>query len=346
MPVGRAAAVATVLALAVASSVWAAQADELERAIELADEGRLAEAHQIVLPIVEQQPDHFRARLLQGILWVREERFDDAILVFDALRDRHPERSEPYNNLAVVYVAQGRLDEAHAALLSAIAREPELPTAHENLADLYIRLARRSSLRSRALPDASGSNSSAAGSPPSADEPLAVQDLGSGEGLAANEEEASARVCVRITGIAKARDAAEAEAWLRDAGVDVVLRERPHEYVKYHWVYQPPLPSRAEAIAEVEAMRDSGVEDIALIRHGDLANGISLGIYRSTDNLRRRISALESMGYRVQYETTLETVRRFWLEAKSTEMPAALLANWPDVFPGQSVETIECEAET
>ena len=345
----RAATVAAVLALVCWE--WGARADELERALELANEGRLAEARQVILPIVEQQPDHFRARLLQGILRVREEGFDDAIRIFGALRDAYPERSEPYNNLAVVYVAQGRLDEAHAALQSAIAREPELHTAHENLSDLYIRLARRSTLRARALSDASGSSSSedafrpGANSGASGDRPLTVQELQPGEGLAANEEAgaASTRVCVRVTGITAVADATEAEAWLWDAGAEVTFREGQHEFVKYHWVYQPPLPSRAEAIAEVEAMQASGVEDIALIRHGDLANGISLGIYRSTDNLRRRISDLESMGYPVQYETTSETVRHYWLEAEFAAVPLALIADWPERFPDQSIEIVACE---
>ena len=82
---------------------------------------------------------------------MREGRLDDAIGLFEALREAYPERSEPYNNLAAVYVAQDRMDEAHAALLAAIARKPELPTAHVNLADLYSRLARRSLLRAQGL---------------------------------------------------------------------------------------------------------------------------------------------------------------------------------------------------
>ena len=339
-------------ALAFVCAVWVARADELERAIELADEGRLAEAHRVILPIVEQQPDHFHARMLQGVLRLREKGLDDAIRIFEALRDAYPERSEPYNNLAVVYVAQGRLDEAHAALLSATEREPELPAAHENLSDLYIRLARRSTLRARALLDASGSDSNATDFRPpvdnaaSVDGSLIVQELFPGESLVANEvaEAAPARVCIRVTGIATAADATEAEAWLRDTGADVTVREGQQEFVKYHWVYQPPFPSRAEAIAEMGAMRESGVEDIAVISHGDLANGISLGVYRSTDNLRRRISALESMGYPVQYETTSETLRRYWLEAELAAVPAALIAEWPDRFPGQSIETVVCEA--
>ena len=143
---------APLLAVALALACWPSlvRADVLDRAVELANEGRFPEAHQAIAPLLAESSDNnFRARLLQGILRVREGRLDDAVSLFEALRDAYPRRSEPYNNLAAVYVAEGRLDDAHAALLAAIARQPDLPIAHENLADLYIRLARRSSVRAR-----------------------------------------------------------------------------------------------------------------------------------------------------------------------------------------------------
>ena len=131
-------------------------------------------------------------------------------------------------------------------------------------------------------------------------------------------------MCARADGFATAGDAAKAEAWLTEPGAAVQAHPERGEVVKDHRVYRPPLPSRAEATATVEEIRAKGVEDIALIRHGDLANGASLGIYRSIDNMRRRVEALESIGVPVQYMTTRETVVTYVVGVRLPLFPAFL----------------------
>ena len=354
-------AVAPLWALVLVLACWPApvHADDLNRAIELANEGRYQAAHQQIAPILEAQPEHFRARLLQGILRAREGRLDDAVRLFEALRDTYPERSEPYNNLAAVYVAQDRLDDAHGALLSAIARKPELPTAHDNLADLYLRLARRSTLRARGLTGAPETDGNLAMDEPPADQvpALVVSDLGVVAADVADDDAASttplesvdpvapppSSQCVRVTGLPDAAEVADAAAWLESHGAAVQQRQDRAEKIRDHWVFLPPLSSRAEATARLEEMRADGVEDIAVVRHGDRANGISLGVYRSTDNMRRRVAALEDMGYPVQYETMLETVVTYGLEAEFSALPAFVRADWAAEFPEYVLETSECD---
>lgn len=337
------------LALGMLLAFWPmmVRAGDLDTAIDLANEGRFQEAHQQIAPLLEQHPDNFRARLLQGVLRAREGRLDGAARLFEALRDTYPERSEPYNNLAAVYVAQGRLDDAYGALRAAIARKPELPAAHENLADLYIRLARRSSLRARDLTSAPAPDRDTSAEEPAAGglavagapDQILVKVVAADNGDAAA---APSRACARVTGFAVAGESAEAAAWLEVMGAAVQQRQDRVEVVRDHWVFYPPLPSRTEAIAKSEEMRAEGVEDIAVIRHGDLANGISLGIYRSTDNMKRRVAALEDMGYPVQYETTLETVTTYALDAEFAVIPAFLRADWASRFPAHSLEMLDC----
>ena len=347
----RFATAALAVALALCCGLPVVRADELEHAIALADEGRFDEAHRAIAPLLEQRPENFRARLVQGILRVREGHLDDAIGLFEALRETYPERSEPYNNLAAIYVAQNRMDEAHAALLSAIARKPEVPPAHATLAGLYPRLARRSRLRAQALLSDLEPGVGSATVHPS-------EETGDGEGAAVDEAgqvlvetvvvddlapPTPARLCVRVTGFDDAEDAGAAEAWLKELGADVGVRQEWREVVKDHWVYQPPLASRERAMAKMKEMRANGVEDIAVIRHGDLANGISLGIYRSTDNMRRRVAALESIGYPVQYETTLKTMTTYRLDAELAVFPAFMSADWSVRFPEHPLKIVDCE---
>ena len=148
---------------------------------------------------------------------------------------------------------------------------------------------------------------------------------------------------MRATGFADAAAATEAAAWLEGRGAAVEMRQDRFEVVKDHWVFHRPLPSRAEAVAKMEEMRGRGVEDIAVIRHGDLVNGISLGIYRSTDNLKRRVAVLEDMGYPVQYETTLETVTAFGLDVELAVYPAFMQADWEARFAQHPLEASDCE---
>ena len=320
------------------------RADDLGPAMALANEGRFQEAHQWIAPLLAAEPDHFRARLLQGVLRAREGRLDDAARLFEALRDAYPERPEPHNNLAAVYVAQDRLAEAQAALLAAIARKPELPAAHENLADLYIRLARSSSLRARDLAGAAGSDRNAPADAPPPGTTVTAGEPDPNAATRVGPAAPDARVCVRTSGLADAVDARTAAAWLESQGASVEVRRDHAEVVRDHWVFHRPLPSPAEAVAKMEAMQAAGVEDIAVIRHGDLTNGISLGVYRSTDNMRRRIAALEQMGYPVQYETTLETVITYWLDARLPVFPAFLQADWAAEFPDRALEVVPCSA--
>lgn len=342
-------AFAPLLALGMLLASWPmlVRAGDLDTAIELANEGRLQEAHQQIAPLLQQHPDNFRARLLQGVLRAREGRLDDAARLFEALRDTYPERSEPYNNLAAVYIAQGRLDDAYGALRAAIVRKPQLPAAHENLADLYIRLARRSGLRARDLASTPAPDRDTSSDEPAASG-LAIADAPDqvpAAVVAADDDGAStpSRVCAQVTGFVVARDSADAAAWLEGNGAAVKQRQDRVQVVRNHWVFYPPLPSRTEAIAKFEEMRATGVEDIAVIRHGDLANGISLGIYRSTDNMKRRVAALEDMGYPVQYETTLETVTTYSLAAEFAVFPAFLRADWASQFPAHSLEISDCK---
>ena len=141
------AALAALLCFAAAA---AASGEALERALSLAAEARYAEAREALDPILEREPRHPRARLLDGVLKARTGRVSDAINVFNALLRDHPDMFEPYNNLAVLYAVQGRLDEARETLLAALEHQPAA-VVYANLGDVYADLARRAYLRARAL---------------------------------------------------------------------------------------------------------------------------------------------------------------------------------------------------
>ena len=124
--------------------------DALGRALSLATEERHLEAREILDPLLEQDPDNTRARLLHGVLRAHEGRVADAIEIFEQLKRDNPDLPEPYNNLAVLYTVEGRLDDARRVLLESLERRPD-PITYASLGEVYTKLARDANERAREL---------------------------------------------------------------------------------------------------------------------------------------------------------------------------------------------------
>lgn len=359
-----------VLAAVFASGV--AFGDEaFERALSLAAEKRYPEAREALDPLLERMPVNPRVRVLHGVLLVREERTADAIDIFEALRRDHPDMIEPYNNLAVLHAQEGRLEDARTILRAALERRPDA-VAWFNLGDVYTRLARRAYERAHALEAGGGgsaqhghaatdSQDAITGSPAPVTTPPAVAatapapdtETGSAretapETVAATPEAASTpdAFCAHAGEFPERRTVADAAKWLQSFGVEVreVLRAQTHRIPTSYKVYLPPLGSRRQAVAKLGEIRSRGVRDVGIISDGDLANGISFGVYRETDNMDRRIAEMEQLGYSVQsYPAEVKVVREYTLGIRATGMPAALDATWKSRYPGQPFRVVDCD---
>ena len=331
-------------ALLAALSTAAAPSDaDLGRALALAAEDRYPEARTILDPLLARRPDHPRARLLDGLLRAREGRVSEAIEVFDRLRRDHPEMSEPWNNLAVLYAAEGRSDEAREMLLVALERRPSA-VGYVNLGDIYGELARRAGRRSRELaeegaalsfPRDTSGHSAAAGR--TAEPDVASPAAGSGEPGAVRV------ACLRAGGFDDRRALAEVEAWMESHGAEVFeLRRERDRRTESRQVYLPPLESREGAAAKLREIRARGVRDVAVIESGPLRNGISFGVFGVTENMRRRVAELESLGYRVRHREDREAVQVYYFEARTSADPDGLRAAWAERFPDRSFELADC----
>jgi hypothetical protein len=65
-------------------------------------------------------------------------------------------------------------------------------------------------------------------------------------------------------------------------------------------VFLPPLPSAAAAEAQAARMAAAGIDDLAVLREGEMANGIALGRYASEASAGRRRDALADAGFAAQ----------------------------------------------
>ena len=151
-------------------------------------------------------------------------------------------------------------------------------------------------------------------------------------------------VCARAGGFEGRRAVAEAALWLQSQGAEVLEVRREEGRDSGPWrVYLPPFASREEAQAKLREIRSRGVRDIAVIRDGELANGVSFGVYREAANVQRRVAALDRLGYAVRSQAT-ETapVDGYELKARTRGAAAAFEADWASRFPERPLQVVDC----
>ena len=154
----------------------------------------------------------------------------------------------------------------------------------------------------------------------------------------------SSAFCARAGGFQGRRAVADAALWLQSYGAEVVeVRHEERRIASSYRVYLPPFESREEAEAKLREIRNRGVRDVAVIKDGDLANGISFGIYRQADNMHRRVAALDRLGYAVSsYAADLEIVEEYVIKARAGGAPDTLDDAWTSRFPEQSIRVVDC----
>ena len=90
------------------------------------------------------------------------------------------------------------------------------------------------------------------------------------------------------------------------------------------------------------------MRDIAVIRDGELANGVSFGVYREAANVQRRVAALERLGYAVRSQATGPApVGGYAIEARTRGAAAgfeaaAFEAEWASRFPERPLQVVDC----
>ena len=166
------------------------------------------------------------------------------------------------------------------------------------------------------------------------------------ETIAAASQEASTpdTFCADAGGFQGRRAVAEAARWLRSFGAEVIeVRREERRIADSYWVYLPPFESRRQADVKLREIRDRGVRDIAVISDGDLANGISFGIYENVDNMHRRVAALEELGQSVRSRAAdEEVVEEYVIKARAGGSPTTLDVAWASQFPEQSLRVVDC----
>lgn len=123
----------------------------------------------------------------------------------------------------------------------------------------------------------------------------------------------------------------------RLAALDVVATvqdlEIPGE-VSY-WIYLPPRESRKQAFNELRELQAKGIDSYVIPR-GELANGISFGMFSQPNLAKGRLEDMRSRGYPAELKEITRTYKETWVVAPSAEAGKLGPESWLQVMASEN----------
>lgn len=120
--------------------------------------------------------------------------------------------------------------------------------------------------------------------------------------------------CVGVGPFADAASAEAARARLAPQVIHAVLHRR-HTGTPRSWrVFLPPFANGGEVDAMARRILAAGFKDYYVIRDGEDANSLALGLFRGESSARERAEALVAAGFPAQVEPVGAGPAEYWLE--------------------------------
>ena len=152
--------------------------------------------------------------------------------------------------------------------------------------------------------------------------------------------------CFFLGGFDEASIAHALEQRLLSLDIDVQVEPIDEAAGIDYWVYLPPLVSRQASLRQLRELQSRNI-DSYIITVGDLANGISLGIFSRKDSAESVVARLKGVDYTAMIRELPRTHRRYWVRiagASQQLLTDALLAEFMRGFPGLEHQQIPCSS--
>ena len=122
--------------------------------------------------------------------------------------------------------------------------------------------------------------------------------------------------CFALGPLTKQGDEQAVEGWTQalDAKVSMAIAERLHQ--TRYWIYLEPVKSLKAALVRVAMLQSKKIDDIHVIRRGDMKFAISLGLFSREATRRRRVEELKEHGVDPRVSKRLGGEKLRWLVAK------------------------------
>ena len=102
-----------------------------------------------------------------------------------------------------------------------------------------------------------------------------------------------------------------------------------------YWVYQRPESSRKAALRLLHELQAKGI-DSYVIPKGDLANGVSFGLYNERKRADDRVAEIRGLGYEAQIRTVTRTFEESWVTLKAGEAEKISRDHWLELLNRES----------
>lgn len=147
--------------------------------------------------------------------------------------------------------------------------------------------------------------------------------------VAAQTQDLVRKKCWSLGPFTAAFDAEAAIANLNERGMMPIQRQAEQDVWVGYWVHLPAYPNFEEAETFGLSLRKEGVRDIYVEPHGELANTISLGVFKERERAYARIEQLSKKGIEAKLGNRYRLGTVFWLDFGEASTAPVTPADFP-----------------
>jgi len=137
-------------------------------------------------------------------------------------------------------------------------------------------------------------------------------------------------------------------SYARLLAVDLEAKVTPQPVVvkEEFWVYLPPLPNKKQAIRKLKELQKRKVDSF-VITEGELANGISLGLFSKKESVDRLLAGLKKKNITPTVKTMQRTRDQYWVISPVLDNELKLEKTRDRLLDGRNMEwrQILCKSE-
>jgi hypothetical protein len=102
--------------------------------------------------------------------------------------------------------------------------------------------------------------------------------------------------------------------YARMTAIDIKARVKPQSVLvkEEFWVYLPPLPNKKQAVRKLKELQKRKVDSF-VITEGELANGISLGLFSQQKSVDRLLAGLKKKKITPKVKNLKRTREQYWV---------------------------------
>lgn len=163
---------------------------------------------------------------------------------------------------------------------------------------------------------------------------------------ASKGREGEAPVCTLVGPFLDADRGAIVRERLRALGVDSNLQSLEITAGESYWVYLPPEPSQEQALRRLHELQAKQVDSYVIPR-GELANGISFGMFTQKPLAEARQAEMVKLGYQAALKVLPRTQKELWLVLGPGQASSVGASVWQELLPaegGQEIRQNLCSA--